>query len=150
MSNAIIVSQTGNALHVKFNFDKIFIFENKHEIAVFKNNTGATAAFSAGLIVARDSSDNTIVPFDNAAPSDGDNIPIGILSQDVASSDDDDTTADVNYCHRGNVAEELLIFEGAETMTTVVTGTNQTVRDNLLKVGIKAVTSTSLSKADNE
>jgi len=62
MSTATIKLQTTNALFVDFDLSKVFIFGNRFAPASFKNNTGSQASFVPGTLLARDSSDNTIVP----------------------------------------------------------------------------------------
>jgi len=62
MSTATQKVKTSNQIFTDFDLSKIFIFGNRFKKASFKNNTGSIDDFAPGTLLARDSSDDTIVP----------------------------------------------------------------------------------------
>lgn len=147
------VLDTDNALFNNYDFRKIFVFGNRYERLTFKNNTGASATFSAGLLLAKDNSDNTLVPLDASTTTNASNIPIGILAQDLTTAiANAGTQANVIFCHTGDVARDKIIFQDSvnDSFASVIAQANgRTIEDLLLVLGIKAVESTDLTNFDN-
>lgn len=144
---------TANSLFNNYDFRKIFVYGNRYERLTFKNNTGAAATFSAGLLLAKDNSDNTIVPLDASTTTNASNIPIGILGQDLSTElASAATQTNVVFCHTGDVARDKIIFQDSanDDFDTVITqASGRTIEDLLLLLGIKAVASTDLTDFDN-
>lgn len=144
---------TSNALFNNFDFRKIFVYGNRYERLTFKNNTAAGATFQAGLLLAKDNTDNTIVPLDVSNVANANNIPIGILGQNLDTSiAAGGTQANVIFCHTGDVARDKIIFQDSvnDDFDSVVAQANgRTIEDLLLVLGIKAVVSTDLTDFDN-
>ena len=141
-------NQTENFLHVSYDLSKIFIWSNRFSKLTFKNNTGGIASFAPGLVVAIDSSDGTLVPFDDDTAANGDDQPVGILASTITDLAIAGTVTDIDYCDQGDVAEEKVTFQDGDTLATVVTG-GQTVRQVLKNAGIRLVPRKELSGADN-
>lgn len=144
---------TDNSLFNNYDFRKIFVYGNRYEQLTFKNNTGAAATFDAGLLLAKDNSDNTLVPLDVSTTTNASNIPIGILAQDLNTSiANGGTQTNVVFCHTGDVARDKIIFQDSanDDFDSVVAQANgRTIEDLLLVLGIKAVASTDLTDFDN-
>ena len=151
MSDQTVVVQNGSQLFVNDDFQKIFIWDNEYEQATFKNNTGALASFQAGLLLGRDSSDNTIVPLDSAVTGNGEEIPVGVLAQDINDVADAGTVDNKYFCINGGVAENKLILQnGADNLDTTIIN-SRTLRDLIKSAtkGIKIVESDELTGSDN-
>lgn len=134
-----------------YNLAKLFIWGNRYSQATFKNNTGAAAAFSQGVILGRDSSDNTIVPLDSANAANGEAIPVGVLAQDLAEIPDGGTLASVNFSNKGDLNEDLVIFQGAgdDKETVIASGGNRSIEDLLVDIGLRLIATDSLTGPDN-
>lgn len=142
-----------NLLFNDYDFRKIFVFENRYRRLTFKNNTGGAATFQAGLLLAKDNSDNTIVPLDASTTTNGSNIPIGILAQDLSTSiANAGTQTNVYFCTEGDVARDRIIFQDSanDNFTTVITQANgRTIEDLLQVLNIRAIASVDLTGPDN-
>lgn len=151
MSTATTRSTTQNFRTTDYDLSKIFVWHNRFQKATFKNNTGDEKAFEPGLVLARDSSDNTIVPLDIANTTNGRNIPVGVLHQPVESSVDGAETTNVSFCTEGDVDSSKLIFEdGSSTLATAVSQANaRTIGDLLLLLAIRPIDTVENSAFDN-
>lgn len=144
------ITQNADQANLKsFNRDttKTFVWDNRFANATFKNNTGSAAEFAEGTILARDSSDNSIVPLDSATATNGVNIPIGVLAQDLAEVANAGTVTGVYFCISGDVVRSKAVFQGSDTFTTVVA--TRTLEDHFLSQGIRFIGSTENTKFDN-
>lgn len=154
MSSTVANSlNTSNQLFNNYDLRKIFVYGNRYRQLTFKNNTGGAATFQAGLLLAKDNTDNTIVPFDASNTTNASNIPIGILAQDLPTSiANAGTQANVYFCVEGDVAREKIIFQDSvnDDFESVITQANgRTVEDLLTVLNIRAVESTDLTGFDN-
>jgi len=148
MSSVTTRIDEANFKSYEYDLRKLFVWNNRFEDATFKNNTGAAAAFVAGTVLGRDSSDNTIVPFDSANAVNGEEQPLGVLGQDLAELGDGLTQDNVAFCTSGDVAEFLLVFQNpAENKDTVVN--SRSVNDWLLSQNMRIVDGDELTKSDN-
>lgn len=147
------VRDTSNSLFNNYDLRKIFVYGNRYRQFTFKNNTGAAATFTAGLLLAKDNSDNTIVPLDASTTTNASNIPIGILAQDLSTSIANGATqTNVYFCVEGDVARDKIIFQDSanDNFTSVIAQANgRTIEDLLLVLNIRAVESTDLTNFDN-
>lgn len=147
------VRDTDNSLFNNYDFRKIFVYDNRYQQLTFKNNTGAGATFQAGLLLAKDNSDNTIVPLDASNTTNASNIPIGILAQDLSTSiAAAGTQTNVYFCVQGDVARDKIIFQDSvnDDFDSVITQANgRTLEDLLLVLNIRAIASIDLTGPDN-
>ena len=148
MSKITNVSQNDNFLHNDYDTSKLFLFDNDDEVGELLNDSGAAKTFEAGLVMARVAATNQLVPLDPAG-ADGSQYPVGILMQTVTDLADA-ATKQVNIVISGEVAENLIILEGATTLDTVIE--NKTVRDRIKSDtrGIALVPVKALTKFDNQ
>lgn len=147
MSNQTVSLNTGNQAIIKTDTAKIFLWNNRYESADYTNGGGAPVVLPKGTVMGRINATGKVAPLTSAAV-DGSQFPCGILNEDwtVAAG----ATQNVSFCVAGDVAEEKVILQGADTLATVVTG--RTLRDRIASdtVGIKLVAGTELTGYDNE
>lgn len=129
MSDVIVRTQTSNVLHVDYDTSKIFIGNNDFLTGTFINDTGAEADFAPGTLLARNATTGNLVTLKSGATTLGQNIPIGVLASSVTALADAGTTT-VTFCVGGEVAEEKIILDGADTLDTVVS--DRRIRDRIL------------------
>jgi hypothetical protein len=133
------LTQVFNNGHVaQFNRDnsKIFIGRNRYDVRVYTNPSGSPVILVAGTLVGTISSSGKVLPLASAAV-DGSNIPVGLLRESITV--EGSATVNLYICIGGDVAEEMIVFQGSDTMATVVDG--RTLRDRIASdsLGIKLV-----------
>jgi hypothetical protein len=141
-------SVTNNGQQAKINTDrsKVFLWNRRSAKGQITNGTGAPITILEGTVMGRIGATNLLVAFTSAAV-DGSQHPIGVLMTDYTIAAG--ATADVFICDAGDVAAEKLLFQGADTLETVISG--RRVKD-LLQMnapGLKLVYSTELTNFDN-
>jgi hypothetical protein len=98
-----------------------------------------------GTVMGRISATGLLTPLASAAV-DGSQYPVGILIGDRTI--EEGTTQDVFVCDDGDVAEEKVILQGADTLDTVVDG--RRLRDQLKVIGVKLIAATEMLNTDNQ
>jgi hypothetical protein len=144
-----VVGATTNQINGKYDYEQIFIFDNKYQGGqTFLNNTGAEAEFTTGLVLGRVAASEKLVPLDPAAV-DGSQYPVGILASDTGTLAIAGETT-VTMCVYGDVNENKVTFNGATTFASVVD--LRTLRDRIASdtMGINLVVADELSEFDNE
>ena len=155
MADSTVTNRHSESNFVQNDYDlgKRFVRNNRYQNGTFQNNTGAAAAFPAGTIVAKNTSTGNLVPWDNTVTTNSQNIPVGILRDDVPSLAAAATATNVWYAIAGDVAEEKIVFtdggQDMDTVITLVTGLTQRVRDYLHNIGIIPVPTRDITTADN-
>lgn len=147
MSTANEISKTSNYLHTDYDVSKIFVFGNRFEKATLTNASGAVKSFLPGTLMGRITASGKIVPLASASV-DGSEIPVGILKTSVTDLADA-TDSEVNICIAGDVVSAKIIFDGADTVDTVVDGRPLKDRIAADTMGIKLVDSFELTETDN-
>jgi hypothetical protein len=126
--------------------NKIFVWNNEYETGTFLNNTGGTLNLVGGEVIGRVHATGQFVILKSASV-DGSQYPVGIntICADVL----DTATIEMQVGVNGNIDEGLLIFDGSDTLDTVVD--NRRLRDRLAgdTVGLKLRTFTENTKFDN-
>lgn len=148
MSTQTVALNSGNQAIINTNTAKVFLWNRRSEKGQITNGTGATVNFPEGTVLGRISATGKLAVFASAAV-DGTQHPIGVLIGDYAIVAAD--TQDVFMCVAGDVVAEKLIFQGADTLDTVISG--QRVRDIIQgkSVGIKLIFgSAELTGVDNQ
>ena len=139
-----------NFVQNDYNLGKIFIRNNRYAVRTFANNTAGTAAFSAGTIVALNTSTGNLVPWDNDVITNDQDKPVGILRDDVPSLAAAGTQANVYYCIFGDVASERIVFnDNTQSLGTLIASLGKQVRDELRRLGIIPIATTEITTADN-
>ena len=152
MSGSSTPSFTGsNFIGTNYDLNKIFVRNNRYAKGTIANNTGAAATLLAGTVLAFNSATSQLVPWDNDNTANGQNIPVGILQQDLAELANGATQADVAYCVRGDVAEDkIIVVDGAQSLDTVIAEDGgRTLRNSLRNLQILPIESEDLTGVDN-
>jgi hypothetical protein len=141
------VNQTDSQLHVDHDVAKIFLGENRYATGTYTNSTGSEVTLAAGTLLGRVSGTEKLLPLASAATDDS-NIPLGILSHTVTVANGADKN--LTFAVEGDIAEELVIFQGSDGFATVVA--DRTLRDRIGAdtVGIKLVSTTENTIFDNQ
>lgn len=143
MAQDEIVSNTGNSMTVNRSTPKIFLWNRRSEPIVLSNATAYAVAVAAGTLLGRVTADAKMKPLASGA-SDGSQYPRGLLCEDVIIPANT-TEFNTFMCVSGDVAEEQIVFQGSDTLNTVVDGA--ILRDRIAAdtVGIKLVKTTEMS-----
>lgn len=146
MSTAVTTTNTSNQLTVNYDTSKIFLWAPKYQPGVLTNLSGGDLTYPAGTLIGRISANQEFAVLTSGAV-DGSQLPVGVLAHDVFIADTE--SADISIGVGGEVAEEKIIFDGADDFDTVVSG--RSLRDRIAAdtVGIKLVTSTENTRFDN-
>jgi hypothetical protein len=147
MSTLTQVFNNGHVAQFDRNTSSIFIGGNRYDIRVYTNPSASPVTLVAGTVMGTVFLTGKILPLTSAA-TDGSQIPVGILKESftVAGS----ATVSLYICIGGDVAEEMIVLQGADTLATVVS--EKTLRDRLASdtLGIKIVRpADNLTAADN-
>lgn len=144
MSQTIGINN-GQQLTVNTDTSKIFLWDNRFDKGGYTNSTYDTATILAGTVMGMTTL-GALVPFTSGA-SNGSQFIVGVLNEDHVLEAGE--TKEVYFCVSGDIAEEMLIFQGSDNLDTVVGG--RRVREKIAAetVGIKLITSTDLTKFDN-
>lgn len=129
------------------NLDNIFVWENEYlDGQTFLNNTGGELTLIGGEVIGRVSANGKLVIMASAAV-DGSAVPVGINKTCAVIADAAEITSSI--CVKGNVDQDLLIFDGSDDLDTVVSGAQY--RDLIASntVGIVLKPFEELTKLDN-
>lgn len=142
-------TRTGNGsnmLVTDYDLKKIFVWDNRYENANLTNSTYDAINYPAGLVLGRVSASGEVVPLLSTAV-DGSQYPVGILSANLLIDGGD--SREVPFAIGGDVAEELVVTSGTDTLDTVIPGTGRRLRDLIRNVGIKLQFGTDQTALDN-
>jgi len=145
MSTQTVSLNTGNQAIIKTETAKMFVWNNRYEDADYTNGTGDTVVLAKGTLLGRIHATGKVVPLTSAAV-DGSQFPLGVLNEDW--SVEDGATQKVSFCVDGDVVEDKIVLQGADTLDTVVS--SRRLRDHLKAQGIKLVKATEHTAYDNE
>jgi hypothetical protein len=136
-------NSTRNQSTADITFGEIFLFDNRFQEGVFKNNTAASINISKGILVVRDTTVvNGLIPATTANLA---NV-VGIADVDdltLAAS----ATANISFGTKGTVNETLLVLPATVTLDTAVGSI--TLRDTLEKLGFHLEATVEHTKFDN-
>jgi len=147
MSTIDTVLNTGQQAITNVDTSKIFIWGNRFDKAEYTNSTYDAVTLPAGTLLGRNSSTLEVKPLTSGA-SDGSQFPVGILNETHTVEAGD--TATLAYCVAGDVAKEMVILQGSDTLDTVVS--SKTIGDRIGSdtVGVKLVATDELTGFDNQ
>jgi hypothetical protein len=147
MSSNSQVLNTGQQTITNYETSKTFVFGNRYDKADYTNGTGAPVTVVLGTLLGRISATQKVIPLASAA-SDGSQFPVGIATEDTVIAAG--ATVKLSYCVEGDVAEEKVVLNGSDTLSTVISG--RSIRDRIASdtVGIRLVKSTELTAYDNQ
>lgn len=146
MSNNTITIVNQNQAVITTDVKKLFVFDNFYRVISFANTTGAEQVLVEGTVIGMIGATN-VGEISKSAAIDGSQFPVGVLSQPATLAIAE--TRNLNICIQGHVAEDLLIFDGADDLDTDVD--DKTYRDRLASdtVGIIARSADELTELDN-
>ena len=146
MTEATINQDTSNFLSINRERIQIALGENKYKDADFDNISGSELTLKAGTVLGRIGATGKVVEMKSGA-IDGSQHPVGVLPEDVKFAIGE--TLNVPFIVFGMVSKNRLIFDGADTLATQVSG--RTYEDKITgeTQGIELIASTELSKFDN-
>ena len=147
---AEVKSQTDNFLHVDYDNSKLVLFAGEFGGGLLANNTGATASFPIGTVLARNSSTGNLVPYNSANTGNGIEEIVGILYTEVTDLADA-TTIEVDMVNGGEVREDKVLFvnDGTDSIDSANPVTLRTHRDDLKRVGVRVKYVDELYEPDN-
>ena len=135
-----------NFLSVNRDTGKVILGRNNFKNFDYTNPTGVEVTLEAGTVMGRISATGLVLPLASAA-ADGSETPIGILAGTftVAIAGSQNLPIAIS----GNVEATRLVFDGADTLATVIGGRRLDDRIEGDTMGINLITSTQLSGYDN-
>lgn len=138
---------TRNQSTADYGYDRIFIFDNKYQEAVFNNTTGASLDLEPGSLVLR----NTDVAGQVKPAVAGATLVdvVGIVKGCEVITLADGATTNINYGIGGMVDESLLQLPSGVTLETVPTGAAKNLRDILTGLGFDLKAGVNNTKYDN-
>jgi hypothetical protein len=149
MSSQTTPVNTNSQMTVNTDLSKIFLWNNRYDKAQYTNGTGAAVTLLAGTVLGRITASGKLLPLKSAPAigEEGSEIPLGILAHDVTVANG--ATVDLSYCVAGDVAQEKIILQGADTLDTVISA--RRIRDRITgdTMGIKLVSGTEMTAFDN-
>jgi hypothetical protein len=138
-----------NGQQAIFNFDtsKIFIRENRYFSGNITNGGLTPLVLTPGMLLGRISATQLMKVLASASV-DGSQFPVGICAQNLTIAPA--ATASVTFCIGGDVAEEKVILDGADTLATLID--DRSIRDRIAgdTLGIKLVPTDQLTAFDNQ
>lgn len=146
MSSNHIDLNTGQMAIIQTDTRKVFLWENRWASGTYTNSTGSDVTLYAGTLLGRISATQKLVPLASGA-SDGSQYPVGICGNDITVANGSSTT--LTYCTYGDVAEEMVILDGSDTLSTVISGRSIRDRIGADTVGIRLVAATEMTNYDN-
>lgn len=147
---ATTVLDTTNQLYVNVDQSKIFLGENEFISGEISNAALVDVTIPAGTVLGRISTAGAtfgqLKALDKDA-TDGSQFPVGILTEDLVIPAED--SANCTACVAGYVAEDKLVFASGESLDSVVSA--RTLRDRIAgdTLGVRLLSGTNLTKADN-
>jgi hypothetical protein len=148
MTNLNQRDATRNQSTVDYSQVKLFLFNNRYQTGLFKNNTGAELILKPGTLLLRDKATPTqVIPaIAGATLSD----VIGIVKADGEIILATAGTLDINFGISGDIDENELVLPATVTLDTVpLTSGTRTVRDILQALGFVLSGSVQNTKYDN-
>ena len=126
---------TRNQSTADFQQKKIFLFDNRFENGVFKNNDEADIDVVAGLLVARDTGTaNGLIPVTALTLA---NV-VGIVNIDGTVTLAEDETVEVAYATKGTINGNLLTLPATVTLNSTVG--SKSLKDVLEGIGFHVET----------
>ena len=143
----MITSSTysGGMLITNYDNSKMFLGDNNHQDEQVNNSDYADLVMPTGTLMGRISGTGLLVPLESGA-ADGSQLPVGVMSGGFTVVFG--ATDDVRVCIGGEIDQAGIVFQGADTLETVV-GDRQ-LRDWLQLAGFILRVQEDLSELDNQ
>lgn len=144
MSSQSIPLNTGAQAIIQTESREVFLWNKRTQDGQINNATYSDLVLAEGTVLGRVSGTGLLKVFQSGS-SDGSQFPIGVLVDGVTIPAG--LTYNVAMCDDGDVNANGLIFQGGDTLQTVVS--SQRVIDRLKLAGIKVIASRDLTGYDN-
>ena len=143
--SANISQNTSNVLQTDYDQSILVLGGNRYENVDF-TAAGADVVLTRGMLIGKISATQKGKVLASASV-DGSEIPYGIITEDVTVVDG--TTMTLSVVVAGDVAQQLVVLNGADTFVTVIGG--RSIEDRILgdTLGIKLIETEELSALDN-
>lgn len=145
----------GQQTITNYDLSKIFVFQNRYETRQLVNSEYNPMTLLAGTVMGaiKGTGTSTALPTlfpCTASATDGSQYPVGILAADILIQDG--TTVSVPICTLGDVVKNKIIFWNAptDTFSSVPSGGNRAMYDEIAGLGIKIVDNTENDYVDNQ
>ena len=146
MSTQTVALNNGTQAIIHTDRSKVFLWNRRSQPGQIQNSDlYDPITIPEGTVLGRISASGLLTPFTSGA-SNGSQFPIGILIGDRTI--EEGTAQDVFFMDDGDVAAEKLIFQGSDTLETVVS--SRRVKDWLKSYGVKFIEATEMTRTDNE
>lgn len=147
MSSNTVNYNNGTQLQVNTNLAKLFPFgaENQRFYS-YTNSTYDTVELTAGTVMGVIATTGKVVPMTSGA-SDGSQYPIGILADDYSVVEGD--TVNLSIMVMGQVRQDMILLQGSDTLSTVVSGKRIFERIGSDSVGVLIISSTNATNYEN-
>jgi hypothetical protein len=147
MSNNTTAFNNGQQLQVNTNLAKLFPYEKEFKQYNLTNSGYDPVTYPAGTVMGVISATGQVIPLKSGA-ADGSQFPVGVLAQDYTI--EDGATASVAICVSGWVRADMLVFDGSDTVATIVSGRRLFERIGGDTVGILLITPSNCTTFDNQ
>lgn len=140
-----------NRMQVNTNLAKVFPFKKELKNYSYTNSTGVTKTWLAGTVMGVVAATGKVLPVASAAV-DGSAIPIGVLAKDVTVADGVTINVPVAV-HGTHVREDMLLFQGADTISTnvlIAANYGMRYREHLITRGILPIPASNAVTTDND
>ena len=145
----VIESSTyaGGILTTKYDNSKLLIFNNSFTKGNVNNSTYDDVVLAVGTLMGRISATGLLTPLKSGA-SDGSQVPVGVLAGGFTI--EDGTTKEVTLVVSGEIDESKIVFDGSDTLETVISG--RRLKDMIAgdTVGLILKSVNELSEFDND
>lgn len=147
MSINTVVFNNGQQLQVNTNLAKLFPFGSENRLVyAYTNSTYVQQTISAGTVMGVVATTGQVKPMTSAAV-DGSQFPMGILSEDYTI--EAGAVMNMSIMVKGRVRQDMLLLQGSDTLSTVVSSRRIFERIGSDSVGILIIPVTSATNYEN-
>lgn len=147
MSTNTVTYNNGRQVQVNTNLAKLFPFGSENRLSYqYTNSTYDPITLPAGTVMGVIAATGYVKPMTSAA-SDGSQYPIGILADDYTV--EEGVTVNLSLMVKGQVRQDMLILQGSDTLSTIVSGRRIFERIGSDSVGILIVQVKNCTTFDN-
>lgn len=138
---------TNSQMIVNYDTSKTFIRNNNYKSFDYTNGGGTAIQLNGGALMGRIAATGKTTPLSSAA-TDGSQYPVGILAGDYLV--EAGATVSVRVCVSGSVVKSKVLFDGSDTMSTIIEDKSLEDRIGSDTVGVLLIESTENSEFDNQ
>jgi len=147
MSSNSVDFNNGTQLQVNTNLAKLFPYVKEQKQYLYTNSTYVDATILAGTVMGVIATTGKVVPMTSGA-SDGSQFPIGILAQDYTV--EAGSTSSLSIMVQGWVRQDMILLQGSDTLSTVVSSRRIFERIGSDSCGIIIVSTVNATNYENQ